>query len=114
MKIKQLRTCLSMSNNVLFSGQTGAPLRIFKIFPIPSAAPDSFSVLEIFCENSNEIVLSYGLPQVIFAGQKIGEGIGRTRREAQHEAAQGSLMNLAGKILIVGFLIVEYTFSSCT
>ncbi|KAL2473314.1 RNA polymerase II C-terminal domain phosphatase-like 1 [Forsythia ovata] len=37
--------------------------------------------------------------EVLFAGEKIGEGIGRTRREAQREAAQGSLMNLADKYL---------------
>ncbi|CAI9765938.1 unnamed protein product [Fraxinus pennsylvanica] len=43
----------------------------------------------------SEIILSYGGLHVLFAGQKIGEGIGRTRREAQNEAAQGSLMNLA-------------------
>ncbi|KAJ7946959.1 RNA polymerase II C-terminal domain phosphatase-like 1 [Quillaja saponaria] len=30
-----------------------------------------------------------------FAGEKIGEGLGRTRREAQHQAAEGSLKNLA-------------------
>lgn len=33
-----------------------------------------------------------------FAGEKIGEGIGRTRREAQRQAAEESLMNLAGKL----------------
>ncbi|XP_059659244.1 RNA polymerase II C-terminal domain phosphatase-like 1 [Cornus florida] len=37
--------------------------------------------------------------EVWFAGKKIGEGIGRTRREAQHQAAEGSLMNLADKYL---------------
>ncbi|CAI9772851.1 unnamed protein product [Fraxinus pennsylvanica] len=37
--------------------------------------------------------------EVLFAGEKIGEGIARTRREAQHEAATGSLMNLADKYL---------------
>ncbi|XP_043807812.1 RNA polymerase II C-terminal domain phosphatase-like 1 isoform X3 [Manihot esculenta] len=30
-----------------------------------------------------------------FAGEKVGEGIGRTRREAQHLAAEGSIKNLA-------------------
>lgn len=42
-----------------------------------------------------------GLLQVLFAGQKIGEGIGRTRREAQHHAAEGSLFYLAGNILVL-------------
>ncbi|KAG5561633.1 hypothetical protein RHGRI_004631 [Rhododendron griersonianum] len=37
--------------------------------------------------------------EVLFAGEKIGEGIGRTRREAQHHAAEGSLMNLADKYM---------------
>lgn len=40
----------------------------------------------------------FGLLQVLFAGQKIGEGIGRTRREAQCQAAEGSLFCLAGNI----------------
>ncbi|XP_056171808.1 RNA polymerase II C-terminal domain phosphatase-like 1 isoform X2 [Syzygium oleosum] len=30
-----------------------------------------------------------------FAGEKVGEGSGRTRREAQHQAAEGSLRHLA-------------------
>lgn len=29
-------------------------------------------------------------------GEKIGEGIGKTRREAQRLAAEGSIKNLAG------------------
>ncbi|XP_057790491.1 RNA polymerase II C-terminal domain phosphatase-like 1 [Salvia miltiorrhiza] len=37
--------------------------------------------------------------EVFFAGQKIGEGIGRTRREAQCQAAEGSLFYLADKYL---------------
>lgn len=37
--------------------------------------------------------------EVLFAGEKIGEGAGRTRREAQHQAAEASLMNLADKYL---------------
>ncbi|OIS97517.1 PREDICTED: RNA polymerase II C-terminal domain phosphatase-like 1 [Nicotiana attenuata] len=37
--------------------------------------------------------------EVWFAGEKIGEGIGRTRREAQRQAAEESLMNLADKYL---------------
>lgn len=37
--------------------------------------------------------------EVWFAGEKIGEGSGRTRREAQHQAAEASLMNLADKYL---------------
>lgn len=37
--------------------------------------------------------------EVWFAGEKIGDGIGRTRREAQHQAAQGSLMHLANRYL---------------
>ncbi|KAL8192488.1 hypothetical protein R6Q57_027673 [Mikania cordata] len=34
-----------------------------------------------------------------FAGEKIGEGTGRTRREAQHHTAELALMNLADKYL---------------
>lgn len=37
--------------------------------------------------------------EVWFAGERIGEGSGRTRREAQHQAAEASLMNLADKYL---------------
>jgi RNA polymerase II C-terminal domain phosphatase-like 1/2 len=34
-----------------------------------------------------------------FAGEKIGEGIGRTRREAQYHAAEGSIMVLSDRYL---------------
>ncbi|KAF8409296.1 hypothetical protein HHK36_005370 [Tetracentron sinense] len=34
-----------------------------------------------------------------FIGEKIGEGIGRTRKEAQHQAAESSLRNLADRYL---------------
>ncbi|KAL7102927.1 hypothetical protein ACP275_08G148500 [Erythranthe tilingii] len=37
--------------------------------------------------------------EVFFAGEKVGEGIGRTRREAQRQAAEGSLLYLADKYL---------------
>ncbi|KAL2244815.1 UNVERIFIED_CONTAM: hypothetical protein Sindi_2749700 [Sesamum indicum] len=36
--------------------------------------------------------------EVLFAGERIGEGVGRTRREAQRQAAEGSLLCLAGNI----------------
>ncbi|XP_052202721.1 RNA polymerase II C-terminal domain phosphatase-like 1 isoform X2 [Diospyros lotus] len=39
------------------------------------------------------------LVEVLFSGEKVGEGIGKTRREAQHLAAEGSLKNLADKYL---------------
>lgn len=35
--------------------------------------------------------------QVWFVGEKVGEGIGRTRKEAQHHASESSLRNLASK-----------------
>ncbi|PIN07645.1 Phosphoprotein phosphatase [Handroanthus impetiginosus] len=37
--------------------------------------------------------------EVLFAGEKIGEGMGRTRREALCQAAEGSLLCLADKYL---------------
>ncbi|KAF5955424.1 hypothetical protein HYC85_008280 [Camellia sinensis] len=43
--------------------------------------------------------LQFSAEVVLFAGEKIGEGNGRTRREAQRQAAEGSLMNLADKYL---------------
>jgi RNA polymerase II C-terminal domain phosphatase-like 1/2 len=36
--------------------------------------------------------------QAWFAGEKVGEGTGKTRREAQRQAAEGSIKKLAGKI----------------
>ncbi|KAL6991037.1 protein-serine,threonine phosphatase [Sarracenia purpurea var. burkii] len=39
--------------------------------------------------------------KVLFAGEKIGEGIARTRREAQRQAAERSLMNLAEHLWVV-------------
>ena len=32
-------------------------------------------------------------------GDKIGEGIGKTRKEAQHQAVMNALQNLASKLL---------------
>lgn len=37
--------------------------------------------------------------EVLFAGEKIGEGIGRTRREAQCQAAESALRHLSNKYL---------------
>ena len=37
--------------------------------------------------------------QVWFVGEKLGEGVGKTRKEAQHRAADMSLRNLAGMLL---------------
>ncbi|KAL3627703.1 hypothetical protein CASFOL_029066 [Castilleja foliolosa] len=39
------------------------------------------------------------LVEVFFAGDRVGEGIGRTRREAQLQAAEGSLLYLADKYI---------------
>jgi len=36
--------------------------------------------------------------QAWFAGKKVGEGFGRTRREAQNKAAECSIKQLAGKL----------------
>ncbi|KAL0923539.1 hypothetical protein M5K25_007600 [Dendrobium thyrsiflorum] len=41
--------------------------------------------------------------EVWFVGDKVGEGIGRTRKEAQHHAAENSLQNLANKYLSNAF-----------
>jgi len=38
--------------------------------------------------------------QVWIFGEKIGEGIGKTRKEAQCQAADTSLRNLAGELMI--------------
>lgn len=38
--------------------------------------------------------------QVWIVGEKVGEGIGRTRKEAQYQAAEISLRNLAGKFVL--------------
>ena len=37
------------------------------------------------------------LLQAWFVGEKVGDGFGRTRREAQSLAAEGSIKNLASK-----------------
>ncbi|TVU15110.1 hypothetical protein EJB05_38612 [Eragrostis curvula] len=42
--------------------------------------------------------LQFAIEVWIF-GEKVGEGIGKTRKEAQHQAADTSLRNLAGKFL---------------
>ncbi len=48
-----------------------------------------------------------------FAGEKVGEGIGRTRREARSLAAEGSIKNLASKFphydcAVTGHIISVY------
>lgn len=35
--------------------------------------------------------------QVLFTGEKIGVGLGKTRKDAQQQAAENALHNLAGK-----------------
>ena len=37
------------------------------------------------------------LCQVMFGGEKVGEGIGRTRKEAKYNAAESALLYLASK-----------------
>ncbi|KAK6149867.1 hypothetical protein DH2020_017392 [Rehmannia glutinosa] len=49
--------------------------------------------------------------EVLFAGERIGEGIGRTRREAQRQAAEGSLLYLAGNIQMLTSLNAQICFS---
>jgi hypothetical protein len=43
--------------------------------------------------------------QVFIVGERIGEGIGRTRREAQRQAAEMSLRNLASKFVFHAWAI---------
>ncbi|KAL7088882.1 hypothetical protein ACP275_13G155500 [Erythranthe tilingii] len=53
-------------------------------------------------EFKQTLISSTGLQffvEVLFAGERIGEGMGRTRREAQRQAAEGSLLYLADKYL---------------
>jgi acetone carboxylase gamma subunit len=39
--------------------------------------------------------------QIWIVGEKVGEGMGRTRKEAQRQAAHISLRNLAGEFYLV-------------
>lgn len=39
--------------------------------------------------------------QVLIFGEKVGEGVGKTRKEAQCLAADTSLRNLAGEVMSV-------------
>lgn len=43
--------------------------------------------------------LVYHFLQAWFAGEKVGEGTGRTRREAQRQAAEESIKHLASMFL---------------
>jgi hypothetical protein len=45
------------------------------------------------------------LVQVWIVGEKFGEGIGRTRREAQRQAAEMSLRNLASKFVLLHLIV---------
>lgn len=58
--------------------------------------------------------------QAWFAGEKIGDGTGRTRRDAQCQAAEGSLKNLASKITssifcqLLSYLLLRSCSFACT
>ncbi|XP_042038794.1 RNA polymerase II C-terminal domain phosphatase-like 1 isoform X2 [Salvia splendens] len=74
----------------------------------PSSATSAAVLLDIAFKSGTKVEFKHTLApgtelqffmEVFFAGQKIGEGIGRTRREAQCHAAEGSLFYLADKYL---------------
>lgn len=53
--------------------------------------------MTLVCMYMHTKVINYRILQVWFAGEKIGAATGRTRKEAQQQAAEKSLLNLAGK-----------------
>ncbi|KAL8460368.1 hypothetical protein ACS0TY_031267 [Phlomoides rotata] len=112
----QLRLNQSPSFN-LFSGEDGSVTRPssankdpdFEAGQIDSCSETWTAVLQDIAfkcgtkvEFKQTIVSSTELQfvvEVLFAGERIGEGVGKTRREAQHQAAEGSLLYLAEKYL---------------
>ncbi|KZV57582.1 RNA polymerase II C-terminal domain phosphatase-like 1 [Dorcoceras hygrometricum] len=77
-----------------------------QIDPYPETATGALQDIALKCGTKVEfnqalspiLELQFSV-EVLFAGQKIGEGIGKTRREAQRQATEVSLMNLADKYL---------------
>ncbi|XP_042042010.1 RNA polymerase II C-terminal domain phosphatase-like 1 [Salvia splendens] len=74
----------------------------------PSSATSAAVLQDIAFKSGTKVEFKHALApgtelqffmEVFFAGQKIGEGIGRTRREAQCHAAEGSMFYLADKYL---------------
>lgn len=47
--------------------------------------------------NVTDFIFFECLIQVLFTGEKIGVGLGKTRKDAQQQAAENALRNLAGK-----------------
>ncbi|GMH15856.1 hypothetical protein Nepgr_017697 [Nepenthes gracilis] len=118
----------SSSGGKDFETESGRPSLSNKVFEIESDAPSSsnkdfetasgrevpfsetpLSALhEIAMKCGTQVEFRPGLVagtelkfsmEVYFAGVRIGEGIGKTRREAQYQSAESSLMNLADKYL---------------
>ncbi|XP_022845674.1 RNA polymerase II C-terminal domain phosphatase-like 1 isoform X3 [Olea europaea var. sylvestris] len=88
------------------SGNKDLDLEAGQIDPYPETPAGALQDIAYKCGTKVEfrqvLVSSMELQfsvEVLFAGEKIGEGIASTRREAQHEAAKGSLMTLADKYL---------------
>ncbi|KAI3456311.1 hypothetical protein Pfo_012974 [Paulownia fortunei] len=113
----QLRLNQSLSDFHSFSGEDGSvaqpssankdlDLEAGQIDPYTESCTGALQDIAFKCGTKVEfrqaIVSSMELQffvEVLFAGERIGEGIGRTRREAQRQAAEGSLLYLADKYL---------------
>ncbi|KAL6992600.1 protein-serine,threonine phosphatase [Sarracenia purpurea var. burkii] len=113
----RLRMSHSLSSNHSFSGEelplSRSPSRsreldveLGQVDPYVETPSGTLQDIAVTCgtevEFKSALVSSMELQfsvEVLFAGEKIGEGIGRTRREAHHQAAEESLMNLADKYL---------------
>lgn len=65
------------------------------------ASPIAFSLISAEDHICRVSLCNLYFVQAWFGGEKIGEGLGRTRREAQHQAAEGSLRHLASKIHMI-------------
>lgn len=70
---------------------------VFLFFGITKALLTILIVLE----ECSGFHFSECLVQVLFTGEKIGVGLGKTRKDAQQQAAENALHNLAGKTSIL-------------
>ena len=46
---------------------------------------------------------------MLFTGEKIGVGMGRTRKDAQQQAAENALHSLAGMVFLGSFFLLRFT-----
>lgn len=50
------------------------------------------------------IIRNVCLFQIMFGGEKVGEGVGRTKKEAKYNAAESALLCLASMVQVIFYV----------